>query len=163
MHKLYVERQHTWTEKGFLRPAKYDIRERYVIEVDSAELARFLQNGGSIEQIASPEPPKVIGTTEKRTSMKSASASSKESRGSRSSKASKASKASKSAPPTGTARVYNVHLPDCSHRFNMRRNGRVNPKKVRVVLKGPHHYLVCTECQKLAGSAVPAAAVKHIS
>ena len=161
MHKLYVERLHTWTEKGFLRPAKYHVHERYAIEVDSAELERFLQNGGSIEQLASPEPPKAIGTTQKSTSKKTASASSKVSR---SSKPSKASTVSKSSKPTGTAKVYKVHLPDCPHSHEMRRNGRVNPKKVRVVvLKRKHHHLVCIEGQRVARSAVPAAAVKHIS
>ena len=160
MHKLYVERLHTWTEKGFLRPAKYHVQERYAIEVDSAELERFLQNGGSIEQIALPEPPKAIGAPQKSASKKSASASSKVSR---SSKSSKASTVSKSSSP-GTAKVYEVHLPDCPHRFEMRRNGRVNPKKVRVVvLKRKHHHLVCIKCQRVARSAVPAAAVKHIS
>lgn len=162
MHKLYVERLHTWTEKGFLRPAKYHVHERYALEIDSAELKRFLQNGGSIEQVlAASEPPKAIGTTQKSAPKKSKSVSSKTSKVS---KTSKASKASKLPSPTSTTKVYKVHLPDCPHSHDMRRNGRVNPKKVRVVvLKRKHHHLVCIKCQRVARSAVPAAAVKNIS
>ena len=162
MHEFYVERLHTWTEKGFLRPAKYHVLERYGVKMDSAELKRFLQNGGSIEQIlTAPEPPKAIGTTQKSAPKKSARASSQRAR---SPKASKVSTVSKPSPSTGTAKVYEVHLPDCSHRIDMRRNGRVNSKTVRVVvLKGKHHHLVCKKCQRVARSAVPAAAVKNIS
>ena len=159
MHKLYLERQHTWTEKGFLRPAKYHVHERYTLEIDSAEMQRFLQNGGSIEQVlAASEPPKAIGTTRKNAPKKSESASSKGVR------SPKVSKSSKSPPTTSTAKVYQVHLPDCPHSHDMRRNGRVNPKRVRVaVLKHNHHYLVCVKCLRVARSPVPAAAVKNIS
>ena len=163
MHQVTFEKTYDWKEKGFLSPAEYHITERYVIEVDSAELKRFiqvLQSGGSIDQaLASSQPPKATVSSQKTGSKKSARVSSKSK-----AKSSKPSKSSKSSTSTGTVKVYAIHLPDCPHRAEMRKNGRLNPKKARVlVLKGTQHYIVCNTCHKVSGSPVSRDAVKNVS
>lgn len=184
MNQVTFEKIYDWKEKGFLSPAEYHVIERCVIEVDSAELKRFiqvLQNGGSIDQVlASSQPQKAVGTTQKSSSKKSARPSTKAAKPSKSKKAaksskpkakaskaksSKPSKPSKSSTPTVTAKVYAVHLPDCKHRAEMRKkSGRLNPEKARVlVLKGAHHFIVCNTCHKVSGSPVSSDAVRNVA